>query len=152
MTPTYDADNNNGLDALDGAWQSTKAADMDNLPDGIYTVTVLKCYMGTTRDTGKPTLRWEFSVLLPMHLRNRRLFRTSVISQEGLPYLKRDLAMLGINLARISDLPFHCQEALAKCLEVKVRTKDDRQNVYFNKLVANEPSGIADAAPGEMPF
>jgi hypothetical protein len=145
MTEGYDQDF--GLEALDAQWESTAAADLRNLPDGVYTATILKCYMSRTKDGGKPSIRWEFGVALPAVLRGRKVFRTSVVNPEAFPWLKRDLAILGLKLTKISDLPYHCHDVLGKVVEIKVVTKGDRQNVYFNRLIANEASGMVDAAP-----
>ncbi len=76
----------------------------------------------------------------------RRVMRTKPhvnyeASRENLKWLKTDLHTCGLVLARLSELPANLERLLDVKLEITKRTKDESENVYFNKRIVTEDEG-----------
>ncbi|HPQ70610.1 MAG TPA: DUF669 domain-containing protein [bacterium] len=152
MTDQYD-NQNFDLAALDDDYAAAEVEpnQFDDLPDGKYQAKVEKVEMGNTQN-GAPMLKWQLRVLGPQH-RGRMLFRNSVMaSRDNLKYLKADLLLCGLELAKLSDLPNRLNELLDVGLEVTKRTRGEYSNIYFNKrIVLENPDGdYQDAAKSAL--
>jgi len=99
-------------------------------------------------------LRWELKILAPQ-CQGRLLFRHNVLAtRENLKWLKNDLHVCGLDLAKASDLPARMNELLDVKLEVTKRSKGENTNVYFNRRIVLDgpmPKGSQsyDAAAGD---
>ena len=126
----------------------------EEVPDGKYQVNVEKVDLVHAKSSGNPMLRWELKVLAP-RCQGRVLFRHNVLAtRENLKWLKNDLHVCGLDLAKVSDLPARMRELLDVKLEVTKRTKGENTNVYFNRRIvvdgATPASGQGyDAAAGD---
>jgi hypothetical protein len=126
----------------------------DEVPDGKYQVNVEKVGLVRAKTSGNPMLRWELRVLAPT-CQGRFLFRHNVLAtRENLKWLKNDLHVCGLDLAKVSELQDHLGKLLDVKLEVTKRTKGENTNVYFNRRIVLDgpaPAGDAgyDAAAGE---
>jgi len=105
-------------------------------------------------------LRWELKVLAPT-CQGRILFRHNVLAtRENLKWLKNDLHVCGLDLAKVSDLPAQLDKLLDVKLEVTKRTKGSNTNIYFNRRLASDEgafgAGGSDdfggANPNDVPF
>lgn len=101
------------------------------VPDGKYDVRMEHAILGRSRK-GDPMLTFDMVVLSGLHA-NRHVFKNSVITQASLPVVKKELERLGLDLERLSDLPSRLQELVGITLKITKRTKDEYENVYFNK-------------------
>lgn len=101
------------------------------VPDGKYDVRIEHAILGRSRK-GDPMLTFDMVVLSGLHA-NRHVFKNSVITQASLPVVKKELERLGLDLERLSDLPSRLQELVGITLKITKRTKDEYENVYFNK-------------------
>ncbi len=121
--------------------------DFEPLPDGKYQVVVEKVEITRAQTSGNPMLKWTLRVLGPQH-RGRLLWRNSVMaSRENLKWFKTDLHTCGLDLEKLSDLPANLGRLLDVKLEITKRTKDENENIYFNKRIVTEDEGQAyDAA------
>lgn len=118
----------------------------EDVPDGKYQVNVEKVDLVNAKSSGNPMLRWELKILAP-RCQGRVLFRHNVLAtRENLKWLKNDLHICGLDLAKASDLPARMRELLDVKLEVTKRTKGDSTNVYFNRRIV-----LDGAAPGRDP-
>jgi hypothetical protein len=124
----------------------------EDVPDGKYQVAVHKVELVTAKTSGNPMLRWELKILAP-RCEGRLLFRHNVLAtRENLKWLKNDLHVCGLDLAKVSDLPQRLGELLDVKLEVTKRTKGENTNVYFNRRIvldgpaASSRDGGNDAA------
>lgn len=116
------------------------------LPDGHYPVRVEHVEVTTSRCSGKPMLRWTLRVLAPGY-DNRRLWKTSVLSaSEGLAWLKHDLALCGLELDKLSDLPARLDALVGVDLDVTKRTRDEWENVHFNRRLSASHAPAARGA------
>ncbi len=123
------------LRSLDDAYASAEPATYADVPDGTYTVRVEHVTLGCSQK-GTQMLTYDLVVLAGRHAK-RHMFKHAVITQESLPYVKRDLQMMGLDLPRISDLPDYLSDMEGLMLQVTKRTKGGFENVYFTKLVAD---------------
>lgn len=115
--------------------------DFEPLPDGKYQVVVEKVELTRAQSSGNPMLKWTLRVLGPQH-KGRLLWRNSVMaSRENLKWLKTDLHTCGLDLARLSELPANLERLLDVKLEITKRTKDESENVYFNRRIVTEDEG-----------
>jgi hypothetical protein len=111
------------------------------LPDGRYQVVVEKVEITRAQTSGNPMLRWTLRVLGPQH-KGRLLWRNSVMaSRENLKWLKSDLHTCGLDLTRLSELPANLERLLDVKLEITKRTREESENVYFNRRIVTEDTG-----------
>lgn len=127
--------------------------ELESVPDGKYQVSVEKVEL-TESQSGNPMLKWTLRILAPRFV-NRLLWRNSAFTHNTLKYAKTDLHLCGLKLERLSDLPEHLNELLNVKLEVTKKTKDDNENVYFNRRI--ETAGSAkryqrEAGDALVPF
>lgn len=137
------------LTSYDAEFDTVAAADTDEVPDGKYQVRVQGVRLARSQKND-PMLKWDLVVISGAHAK-RHIFKNSVITQASLPYVKADLKLLGLELAKFSDLASRLDELLDHTLEVTKRTRADYANVYFNKRIA-VPSGGAPATASDAPF
>jgi hypothetical protein len=122
------------FDADFGAEQPEERGEFEKLPDGKYQVIVDKVELAEAQSTGNPMIKWTLRVLGP-RCANRLMWRNSVITQNTLRYVKTDLHLCGLDLARLSDLPQNLGRLLDVQLEVTKRTKGDNENIFFNRRI-----------------
>jgi hypothetical protein len=126
----------------------------DEIPDGKYQVNVEKVEIVNAKSSGNPMLRWELRILAP-RCQGRVLFRHNVLAtRENMKWLKNDLHVCGLDLAKVSDLPAQLGRLLDVKLEVTKRTKGENTNVYFNRRIVLDGAAPArdagyDAAAGD---
>jgi Protein of unknown function (DUF669) len=129
------------LAQFDDDFQSTAPAergDFETVPDGKYQVAVEKVEL-TEASTGNAMLKWALRILAPRFV-NRLLWRNSVFTTNTLKYIKTDLHMCGLDLEKLSELPKHLDKLLDVKLEVNKKTKDDNENIYFNRRIETAAS------------
>lgn len=121
------------LTGFDEDYEQAEPPDFDELPDGKYQVRVEKAQL-TESSKGDPMIKWDLVVLSGASA-GRHLFKNAVITRASLPFVKGDLKVLGLALAKFSDLPDHLESVLEKALQVTKRTSGEYTNVYFNRLI-----------------
>lgn len=134
------------LSALDAEFEQAETATSEEVPDGKYQARIHGVRMNKTQK-GDPMLQYDLIVLSGSQ-QGRHLFKNSVLTPAAMPYVKGDLKLLGVTLARLSELPDRLPELLDKTVEVTKKTKEERSNVYLNRLL-KLPAG---AASGPTPF
>ena len=129
------------------------------VPDAKYEVQIEKIELKPTKQTNKPMVSVQFTILGPQ-CAGRKLFYNKVIptgddaTKEKLQWLKNDLATLGY-FGLLGQLKSSLSTMLDNVLEVQTSTKNGRQNVYLNKLLgkgAENASAGAVNADDEIPF
>jgi hypothetical protein len=143
---------------FDDEYAETKVEERthDEIPDGKYQVNVEKVEVVRAKTSGNPMLKWTLRILGPTS-RGRLLWRNNVLaSRENLKWLKSDLHVCGLDLAKVSDLNDRVHELLDVKLEVTKRTKGENENVYFNRRIVLDDAPAAGGAgldPAEIaPF
>jgi hypothetical protein len=125
--------------------------DFEPIPDGKYQVKVDRVELTRSETSGNPMLKWALKILGPKH-KGRLLWRNNVIaSKDNVKWLKQDLYTCGLQMEKLSDLPGKLESLLDVGLEVTKRTKNEFENIYFNRRIvlsgedtSSEPSADHD--------
>ena len=123
------------LTPLDEAFEKAAVPTHAPLPDGDYRVEVESVELRATRGSQRPMLCWTLRVLAPPSFLNRRLWRNQVLAPQNLCWLKRDLLLCGLDLAKLSELPKHLSRLNGVLLDVLKRTQGEYQSVLFRRRV-----------------
>jgi len=146
---TYEPYEDVDLSEYDDQYNDAPEPEFDSIPDGKYQVVVDKAEITKAKTSGNPMLKWTLKILGPTQV-NRLLWTYHVLNNStGQSWLKKDLNLCEVHLNKLSDLPKNLEYLLDVKLEVTVRTRDESQNVYFNRrLAGNEvPEAKDDALP-----
>jgi len=109
--------------------------DFEAVPDGKYQVKVDRVELTRSETSGNPMLKWALKILGPTH-KGRLLWRNNVIaSKDNVKWLKQDLYTCGLQMDKLSDLPGKLETLLDVGLEVTKRTKNEFENIYFNRRI-----------------
>lgn len=119
------------LSVFDEAYRASTPPEYDELPDGRYDVEIASLSVGTSR-AKDPMLTWDLVISSGPHAR-RHIFKNSVVTTASLPYLKKELRLVGFELEKLSDLSSRLNEAAGIVLEVTKRTDGEYTNIYLNK-------------------
>ena len=140
----------------DYAAAKVEKREYERVPDGRYEVVVDSMELTHARSTGNPMLKWTLRVLGPQ-CEGRLLWRNNVLAtRDNLSWLKGDLQVCGLELARLSDLQPNLGRLLGIRLEVIVRTRGEHQNVYLKRRIEggdNDQGNHAAASKDDLiPF
>jgi hypothetical protein len=121
--------------------------DFEAVPDGKYQVKVDRVELTRSETSGNPMLKWALKILGPTH-KGRLLWRNNVIaSKDNVKWLKQDLYTCGLQMDKLSDLPGKLETLLDVGLEVTKRTKNEFDNIYFNRrIVLSDEDAAAPSA------
>ena len=121
--------------------------DFESVPDGKYQVQVDRVELTRSETSGNPMLKWALKILGPTH-KGRLLWRNNVIaSKDNVKWLKQDLYTCGLQMDKLSDLPGKLETLLDVGLEVTKRTKNEFENIYFNRrIVLSDEDAAAPSA------
>jgi len=142
------------LAKLDQLWAATKPAQAgtaEKLPDGTYTMVVETVERSETKNH-RPCVCWTLKVVGPRHSGRKHWHRdyldhkTDEEQQRAFSYLMRNLGLFGVVLASLADLPRHAAEIQGRTIEVTLKTTNQYQACYFNKVV-NAP--ISNGTTGQ---
>jgi hypothetical protein len=137
------------LSSLDGDFATVSAASMRcPVPDGRYHVQVEQVQLTCSRTSQLPVLKWKLRILNPPFA-GRCLFKNHALSSlDNLRWLKHDLHLCGLDLDKLSDLPFHLDRLFGIELQITKRTRGEWENVYFDHWL----SPGSGAGPNTPPF
>lgn len=121
------------LSSLDEAFAQAPVPAPAPVPDGTYTVEVETVELRQTRSTARPMLCWTLRVLAPRFAAGRRLWRNQVIGPQNLGWLKKDLRLCGLELAKLSDLPERLATLTGIVIEIAKHTRGDFESVTFRR-------------------
>ncbi|CAM2066744.1 DUF669 domain-containing protein [Sulfidibacter corallicola] len=140
------------LAELDNKFESEEASETNHtpVPDGKYQVNVDKIEL-TRSKSGNPMLKWTLRIIGPTQ-RKRLLWKNSVITEASIKWLKRDLIIAGLVLAKLSDLEHRLHELLDIQLEVKKVTKNDYENIYLQRLIEIDDPDAQASTQDSVPF
>jgi hypothetical protein len=124
---------------------SRKPSANSELPDGKYEVRIEDVALYTSSRSGNPVLKYTLRVLGPTHV-GQLMWKYRGITENTLQYVKDELKLCGLELARFSDLNFHLHDLIGVELEVTRRTKGEEVNIYFNSVMES------DGPEDELPF
>ncbi|ABB37705.1 protein of unknown function DUF669 [Oleidesulfovibrio alaskensis G20] len=122
--------------------------DFEAVPDGKYQVKVDRVELTRSETSGNPMLKWALKILGPTH-KGRLLWRNNVIaSKDNVKWLKQDLYTCGLQMDKLSDLPGKLETLLDVGLEVTKRTKNEFENIYFNRRIVLSDEDAAAPSTG----
>ena len=109
--------------------------EFEPVPDGKYQVSVDKVEITRSKTSGNPMLKWCLKIIAPRFI-GRLLWRNNMmVTKDNIRWLKGDLELCGLKLAKLSDLPANLENLLDVMLEVTKRTRGEFENIYFNRLL-----------------
>jgi len=145
MSDSENADYENtnvDLSGFDDEFDAAEAPSYEEVSDGKYQVRIDSVRLEKSQK-GDPMIKWELLVISGAHA-GRRIFKNSVVTAAALPYVKGDLKVAGLELAKFSDLAARLGDLLDVTMEVTKRTRDEFTNVYFNRRI-QIAAGVAGA-------
>lgn len=145
--------------------------DFPPLPAGQYDCKILQV-IGKVSRNQNPMLEWTLEVLSPIGFKGRRIWRVSMLTQQGIPYLKKDLQILGMSwfndAAALKDRLGELRGLLVEVAHVGVTGPDgkperdqkgkERRQTYLNKRIEQtdwtpvDPPHSADPPSEDIPF
>lgn len=128
---------------------SVEEKEFDEIPDGKYQVKVERVELTRSETSGNPMLKWALKILGPAH-KGRLLWRNNVIANaENVKWLKQDLYTCGLRIEKLSDLSGKLESLLDVGLEVTKRTKNEFENIYFNRRLVLDDANASGSAGGQ---
>jgi len=136
------------LEKFDDDYTSSRPLGGGPLPDGVYSVSVVKMEIKPTRAGTHDALVWTFKVAEGAHT-GRKVVKYSVI-KEGKPiaYLKGDLTRAGMTLERFSDLEEEKERLVGAVLGVRLVTDNQGYSqVYIRGRLGAPPQTGGEDVP-----
>ncbi len=130
---------------------TTDAAPMSNqIPDGRYEVVVAEASLTTSQSSGNPMIRWVLRITSSA-FRDRILRKYSVITENSIRFVRKELEICGLQLDKFEDLKSRVKELEGVELEVQQVTKGDFTGIYFNRAITShtQADGVAN---DDVPF
>jgi hypothetical protein len=121
------------------------------VPDGQYRVNVDSVELTTAKSSGNPMLKWKLRVLAGPY-EHRWLFKNRVITPATLEWVKKEMAVCGLELEPFSDLPHRLAELVNTELLVAKLTRGEYENIYLNKKVTPPNEGEIAELADDLPF
>lgn len=148
------------LAQFDDAFAKAEAPEkkaFDAIPDGTYKVSIYNLSLTLSKSTNLPMIAFEFKIT-EGPFANRKLYKNSVVKNDTLQFLKKDLALIGFTgqLSTLRDQEVR-HKFFDRILEVGVKNtgKDANgranTNIYINKLLSS-PTANAPKTDEEVPF
>ena len=148
------------LKNFDDDFEKAEATGFTPLPDGKYQARVDTIRIEPNKKTNELALRMDLVVAVGEH-KDRKVVYYKGINEKQIPYLKADLARIGVNPEPFSKIESYFPGVLDKILEVEMKTSKPGQdgktysNLYINKTVGTAPDGAAGNAKidtSDLPF
>ncbi len=130
---------------------TTDAAPRSNqIPDGRYEVVVAEVCLTTSQSSGNPMVRWVLRITSSA-FRDRILRKYSVITENSIRFVRKDLEVCGLHLDKFEDLKSRVTELEGVELEAQQITKGEFTSVYFNRAITShtQADGVAN---DDIPF
>ncbi len=147
---------NYDLDQFDEDFNQTQCdtnSDSEGLAPGKYQVVVEKAELQRSQK-GNLMLIWRMRVLGPRYAGRKYWHRNMIVSKENLKWLKHDLTIAGLDLAKLSDLAARLGELCGVRLEIQIKRRGDQENSFINKRLqgSDGDQGGAPASEDGFPF
>jgi hypothetical protein len=147
---SWNENDNLDLAQFDDEFESAavEEKEFDEIPDGKYQVKVDRVELTRSESSGNPMLKWALKILGPT-CKGRLLWRNNVIaSKDNVKWLKNDLYICGLQIEKLSELSGKLESLLDVGLEVTKRTKNEFENIYFNRRIVLDDSDASGSAGG----
>lgn len=124
--------------------------DQAPVPDGRYHAEVERVIL-TRSQSQEPMLQWSLVIITEGPHANRRVWYYRTINPKTLKWLKQDLVVCGLDVPRISDVADYLPQLTGAKLDITVKTKGDRRNIYLNRRL-DTPEATQDVFSGGDDF
>ena len=120
------------------------------IPDGRYEVVVAEAALTRSQRSGNPMIRWVLRITGSTY-RDRILRKHRAITENTLPFVRKELETCGLQLRNFEDLKKRVGEMEGVELEIVKVTKGEDTNIYFNRTLGakGQADGVAD---DDLPF
>jgi hypothetical protein len=109
------------------------------VPDGSYQATIKRVDITRSKKNNKLLVRWRIKITGPILIGAELTKWNGFDDQEKLGYLKKDLAICGVQVTNLAKLEAQLVELDGKAVEVTVKTNGQYQNVYLNSSSPETP-------------
>lgn len=131
--------------------QQREAKSNDVVPDGKYVVDVVDVDFKTGKESGRPYLLWVMDVQEGPHASKRVFKRNMLSTDKNFEWLAKDLHVCNVVLPDdLSDLDTTKLKDLK--LAVTVKTKNNYNDIYINRLVDMEDRVNSKFNDDDIPF
>lgn len=139
----------NNLTAFDADYERTEAAEVYTPPPpGKYTAKIEEVKFGKVGEKQQTMLLWTMRIT-DGPLTGRRVQLNSSLSFAAMPFLKTNLAVVGINVPKVSMVPPLLPGIIGAVVEVSVKEFKGFTNVDLVSLIS---PGTGTGAPEEEPI
>lgn len=123
------------LAIFDNEYEHVEVQEFDNqkLPDGKYSMLIVEVEIKPNKNN-TPMIVYQLQPISGEYS-SRFAWKNQTITQDALPFIKKDLSVLGIELDKFSDIKIKLNNAVNLCVEVTAKTKGEFQSFYFNSLI-----------------
>lgn len=124
------------------------------IEDGIYPAQIIECNIGESKSSGRLQAAWKYKILDGESKGQTIPSFDGLESEDNLMWLARKLAKLNYDapedLEAVKEI-FAEIESKKPCVQIRIKTKGEYQNVYVDKLLGDEETEGFDSleAPGE---
>lgn len=149
-----DSYNNVDLASFDDEFETLpEEPETDEVPDGKYQARIDGFEITRSKTSGNPMLKWKLRIIAPRCV-GRILWRNSVLRNdpESLRWIKKDLAVVGVRIGKLSELPDHVEAIVGRTVEISKTTRGDYDSIYLNKLVQMDDEAEGTGAGDAIPF
>ncbi|GJM43882.1 MAG: hypothetical protein DHS20C21_07240 [Gemmatimonadota bacterium] len=135
------------LAQLDDEYAAASGEDQfESIPDGTYPAIVEQVELKRSKTSNRKMLEWELRITSG-ECEGRKLWKYTLLeTPENLVWAKKDFNRVGLQLAKLSDLPSRLGELLDVRVEITKKTKGDYDGVYFRGRLEGSVSS------GDRPF
>lgn len=139
------------LRALQPAWEQARkenaAKPTDSkptaIPDGTYKAIIESAILRRARNTQNPVIEWQL-LINEGEQRGRKEYYIQAITSNTVNFVMENLKKCGIDCDEIEKIAAYLPQARGVELEIVIKTKGERRNVYFNRQIMDERSLSGD--------
>jgi hypothetical protein len=129
---------------------SDAAPVLHTVPDGRYEVVVAEATLTKSQRSGNPMIRYVLRIT-GATFRDRIIRKHSAITENTIRFVRKELEVCGMQLARFEDLKSRIHELDGVQLEVVKVTKGEDSNIYFNRSLSAQSQADV-VADDDLPF
>lgn len=119
------------------------------VPDGIYRVAVVGADFKETQ-TRKQLFIWTFKVIEGNYI-DTTIEKTVLLREDLLKWLKIDIHKCGWKAQSVTEIYEGRDRLVGLELDIKLTTKNDRQNIWIHKLITGDETVEQDPPRGDRP-
>lgn len=142
------------LSKFDDIYNNATIDDSENIPipDGKYQVIVKRVELKRSKYDNL-FLSWGLQILAPGPYVGRMLWKNSIIvTDTNIKWLKQDLGICGLYLSKFSELEEELDKLLDIELDITKVTKEEYENIYFNRKIQTNRQQSQQTSNDMIPF